>query len=1543
MKKLLPLLVILLFLFPTILASSVNDEIQKATHYAEEYETGSLTYVEFLLYVSSVRNNINKILGATHEHAGGFLTAEQLEEALGLPSRQTTWAWNEDIKSEERLEAPSPVWDEIVFDGEKIQIRIEAHPSIFIMVGPELEQEMREAKNRDDFKRVRELKTQGTKKLYYWLHFNTEFKRPQDELDIFAKLEEIKSLAEIFSANPTSSNADALAEMSVSTERAFEHYYKQNPSNCEELMASLFGTENLRETAHTSVREIIYYRGDKFDAIIRLEMCEDCEWNWVNMHMWIEGRGRFPHPEGEMGDPGSKERYKGMNFAEFKAETQELLDEITRLFDQGDYMQAMNYANRLQMLTNAWNEVANEVWEEVDQEYKSVYESYENQENQERYWWVKVEQEKRKRVRELRQLNFKDRERFYLDLFSGYDMTESYYEQIEFVKRLIEEFKERGEEICDNNEDDNENGNVDCDDAQCGGKICGRDTIEILEGNETNQTTTKTVDLYCIAGTCQIKEEIIKPKGPICGNHICEQGEEICSSSLIDCNISENDTECSATADCGPIYCPEDCVLCPEHPPIECSGKVIFSGQDENGCPLEPICIPEVEFCDTTENCIQPLCGEVECIRDEPEDEYGKCGVVELKECNETECVDGDKKIERCTTGEEIVKAICVNGLWEPTGIGCEGGEIICCKEIEADDSFNYVWLDKHKCIRGDNKVREVVDDENCRSEECVEEGGRTFAGDPNCCDGLQAVSDCLPNQDCPISVRYCVDCGNAQCDPRENRHNCPEDCKEEITGCAKCGNSCISMEESMRAYCEPPTEEFDCIEQEGRCIKEEKEIAGDECTIKEDCGGLNDVCSNGKCVPLPEIIPVEPEEPPEIPEPEEPEEEEPVEEEPEEEVEEEEEEVEEPEPEAAPEPEPKPEPESNEEPAPVTGEIILTPFRAILGAITGAVTENGEEGGEGDKGDEGGDEPPPEEPPPEEPPPEEPPEPSGDSGGGGGWDGECPDAGEPPETEENCWPKTLYDDRGCVSGYDVECGEWEDDGGGWEDHGGWEEDDWEERRREQCKEECKNKCYDMEIRPCVEPCIMQECGHDFDCDADEVTKLCEDRCLAEKDTRTCEEDCHPRCVEGEDVWEAPEEEEHKEHLGMFEAGGGCRTSQQRTEAYIWINGWGEKYDQIGQLKHKYYQGGHADWCKYDFENLQRQRKEFEQGFTQEFVGWLFNDYLANSAEDWESHMSAIYDLYWKNVDNLRETIHRMQCLGLKKFPDYNLIGPIEYESPHGHGYLKFWEERQTVKIPEMDGKIQEMIVPYMQISISPPRDFIRYEMQDAMKTGRMPGPPEEYGTKEGGLSPKQRAMLREDKEFMENIEDILDEYGGNFRGAMQIVDYDTDKVLFNMLVEVNEKDLIYVTPMLPEKMPAYDVKGQINYQILADIIEMEDGMREGHIESPPWGERKAQPVQRVKEVFNGFQMWLKFNQLQRTARIEPESAKGQVGDLFFDIMELVMGGEGPEDREKEHFDEEEFEEMKGEFDEDFEGKGEGKGDGKGKGGFFTGNMISRF
>jgi len=109
--------------------------------------------------------------------------------------------------------------------------------------------------------------------------------------------------------------------------------------------------------------------------------------------------------------------------------------------------------------------------------------------------------------------------------------------------------------------------------------------------------------------------------------------------------------------------------------------------------------------------------------------------------------------------------------------------------------------------------------------EKCVEAGGETWAGAPNCCEGLKSVSDCLPEQSCPISLRFCVDCGNGKCDSYENWYNCEKDCKKENPPETECDEG-----EERYYKCSDGTKIPECICENGKwvCIISPKEKCPD-------------------------------------------------------------------------------------------------------------------------------------------------------------------------------------------------------------------------------------------------------------------------------------------------------------------------------------------------------------------------------------------------------------------------------------------------------------------------------------------------------------------------------------------------------------------------------------------------------------------------------------------------------------------------------------------------------------------------------------------
>ena len=445
------------------------------------------------------------------------------------------------------------------------------------------------------------------------------------------------------------------------------------------------------------------------------------------------------------------------------------------------------------------------------------------------------------------------------------------------------------------------------------------------------------------------------------------------------------------------------------------------------------------------------------------------------------------------------------------------------------------------------------------------------------------------------------------------------------------------------------------------------------------------------------------------------------------------------------------------------------------------------------------------------------------------------------------------------------------------------------------CEERCERECYDMKVRPCVDTCIRDECGWELDCVIDDVTSGCEDSCIGEVDVEGCRADCEPKCLAGEETWVEPEWENIME-IGVFFAGGGCRTSQGETGGNIWFSGWGDPFDQVEPLKRQYWEEGEEDWCKHDLENLRKQRREFEKGFTEEFVVWFFEDYLTNSAEDWEQHVSGIFELYWNNVDNIMQTAHRLQCLGIDEMTDYNLID-VEYETEYGS--LHFWEEMKTAKIPGVE-ETMTVVTPYMKVWIFPNKEFFKYEMQQAMINHEFPGPPEKKmeREREGGLTEEEKERIRQDEAFMRAIEKIVSKYDGNLDLTVEFKDYETNEVVFNLYVQINEEDIVTFEPMLPYEVPEKDVTIELDFEKIYELIlSTEKDMRGEELESPPWDERAR--TGGIKQITNGIKMYFKIRELINSAVVSPPEAEKDIKDiskLFFKMLRKSMGEyRGPE------------------------------------------------
>ncbi|MFZ5955653.1 MAG: hypothetical protein ACOYT4_04455 [Nanoarchaeota archaeon] len=1282
MKKEGLIILVILFSISFVMSSGIDSEINKLTNYAEEYETGNINYVQFLIYSSAIRQRMNVELGALDREHGGVLTEKQLESALGKGTETTEWVWVEKEEKEKRFDKEIPVWRKIIFDGKKIQILLNAWPSLFVKNGKE--------------------------QLVYRLNIETNFKRAQEELNMQDKISNIKNLAEIYNKDPSQENAESLAKESANAEKTFESFYRQNQGKCEDIMSSIIGGENRMPDQNMLVYKIDFYKGEKFDGIIWLEMCDECEWNWVNVNFWIEGRGiRQPEPEKNFNKEAD------MPIESLKSAIKETVTQIHASLENGDYTMALSLNNKLMQYNEIWNRKSNDVWKQIDQLYPKDFKN----EQKDEYYWIKEEQSKKQKEKELRKINYEEKKQFYLDLFSEYDKKEFYYTQIRYEKRLVEAFQDFGKELCDNNKDDNSNEQIDCADEQCLGKICGRQKISISDGNETRE---EFQELYCIQGICQAKADKIISNQAICGNHICE----------------ENETD----------NCLEDCSNCTIFPPLNCSGQTLFSGVDGLGCPLPPICLNETNNCEKDEDCIQPLCGVSQCLNNE-------CEITEIQECKEAECNESEEVIHNCNSGEEIIFEKCLNGVWIQTGAECSG------------------------------------------------------------------------------------------------------DFTENIL---------------------------------------HEEILGEECIVKEDCGNENDVCSNGRCIQIPESIRIneqgnqilESENANEISE--EPQnlhsennqddkiENQKIQESDNTKTKLNEEETESAHPEI-------------QEPQEPTGIISVTGFllkkfnfKILSYSITGHSIEEG--------GDSNSEPVPVEEPLAPEPQTEEPslfinedPQPNPDHP-------VLPNGDMPESADRNDF--RPEDERR----------ENEDNQRERENERRQEEE--RERRKNECETMCKQNCERNLIIPCVRPCIEESnCGND----CDKATQDCREKCKSEKDTSSCENDCVEKCLKGENFWEEPKQEEKKMEKGVYMLQGECRNIQQKTDAFIFFGGWGDPFEEVQFLKEKYRSGGEADWCKQDLENLEKQREEFEKGFNEELTKWFFEKYLANSAEDWEGHISGIFELYWKDVELSKQMMDRMNCLGKNALPKHNLIN-VSYEAEYGK--LEFWEENKKIKMPQYEQEI-EVISPYMKIWFFPPREFIISEMKKSMKNHEFPGSPEEQleREKENGLNEEEIDLIKQNKAFMKKIKQISDKYNGNVDVTVQFKDFEKDEVIFNLYVQINENDILKMEPMLPEEIPEQDINIEIDFDKIYSLIDENQRKMEGErIESPPW-DKKAQPSQKIKEVVNGVEMYFKVNNIINSARITPKSEEADARKLikeFFSMMNKEGKNNNPEENNEEKPDENE-------------------------------------
>ncbi len=177
--------------------------------------------------------------------------------------------------------------------------------------------------------------------------------------------------------------------------------------------------------------------------------------------------------------------------------------------------------------------------------------------------------------------------------------------------------------------------------------------------------------------------------------------DEFCA--LDDCYFTEDCgcyDECDATGECytwcsdcacSGVCLPSDPGSCPEYPPVDCLGDLLFPGFDDAGCPLPPVCVCDDGIITSTGACEDP-CAFVDCAAVIIDCEPGShlefdfpfcCGVCVPDDCT-TACSDTACGPDHtCEVGPDC-GAICVPAERYCAGdYECASGEI--CSVVLGD------------------------------------------------------------------------------------------------------------------------------------------------------------------------------------------------------------------------------------------------------------------------------------------------------------------------------------------------------------------------------------------------------------------------------------------------------------------------------------------------------------------------------------------------------------------------------------------------------------------------------------------------------------------------------------------------------------------------------------------------------------------------------------------------------------------------------------------------------------------------------------------
>jgi hypothetical protein len=332
---LLPLIfLILIYSVPNVLAQTdlhIEEKINNIAKYAEEYEVGNINYLQLNVYAHAIKAELNLILGGGIGREWGRIPKENIEKAFGKPTEMTHWVWVENKKRDERLDEALPMWERIVFDGRKVQIIFNAWPHVI--------------ENED-----------GTIFKFYDVDLRVRFKK-KFEFDVKKILDEIEQLVFDYNMTRTREAGELLVKKMLEYERLMRNYIQQNVEHCIEILQDFFSPDERLPEQKIVQWNVLLYKGENIDLVANIDMCDECEWHWVNIDIRPEGRGpRRMGPGGMMEkkemhremEGMDKEKYREMSIDQLNNELKETISNLISGVEEFDNMESQDFSKYFQ-------------------------------------------------------------------------------------------------------------------------------------------------------------------------------------------------------------------------------------------------------------------------------------------------------------------------------------------------------------------------------------------------------------------------------------------------------------------------------------------------------------------------------------------------------------------------------------------------------------------------------------------------------------------------------------------------------------------------------------------------------------------------------------------------------------------------------------------------------------------------------------------------------------------------------------------------------------------------------------------------------------------------------------------------------------------------------------------------------------------------------------------------------------------------------------------------------------------------------------------